>query len=94
MAEVVGSSPISGTILEVPMASLPRRAVVKTLSYKTIMLFLHFGVGYAFTGSWQFGSALAITDLVLGLFIFYYHERLWSTKIRFGKIRSKRNMRL
>ncbi|MGR3295398.1 MAG: DUF2061 domain-containing protein, partial [Candidatus Bathyanammoxibius sp.] len=39
------------------MPSLPRRAIGKTLSYKTIMLFLHFGVGYAFTGSWQFGSA-------------------------------------
>lgn len=91
MAEVVGSSPISSTILEVPMASLPRRAVAKTLSYKTIMLFLHFGVGFAFTGSWQFGSLLAIVDLVLGLFIYYYHDRLWSTKIRWGK--AKRNMR-
>ena len=93
MAEVVGSSPISGTILEVLMPSLARRAVGKTLSYKSIMLVLHFGIGYAFTGSWQFGSALAVIDLVVGLVIYYYHERLWSTKIRFGKIRSKRNMR-
>jgi uncharacterized membrane protein len=76
----------------VPMASLPRRAVAKTLSYKTTMLFLHFGVGFAFTGSWQFGSLLAIVDLVLGLFIFYYHERLWSTKVKWGKAK-KRNMR-
>ena len=75
------------------MASLPRRAIGKTLSYKSIMLVLHFGVGYAFTGSWQFGSALAIIDLVVGLFVFYYHERLWSTKIRWGKAK-KKDMRL
>jgi uncharacterized membrane protein len=72
------------------MTSLPRRAVGKTLSYKSIMLVLHFGIGYVFTGSWQFGSALAIIDLVVGLFVFYYHERLWSTKIRFGKVRRKK----
>ena len=91
MAEVIGSSPISSTILEVLMASLPRRAVAKTLSYKSIMLGVHFAVGFALTGSWQFGSLLAIINLVLGLLIFYYHERLWSTKIRWGK--AKRNMR-
>jgi uncharacterized membrane protein len=51
------------------------------------MLFVHFGVGYGLTGSWVFGSALAIIDLVLGVLIFYYHDRLWSTKIRFGKAR-------
>ena len=89
MAEAVGSSPTSSTILEVLMASLPRRAIAKTLCYKTIMLLLHFGIGYAFTGSWQFGSALAVIDLVVGLFVFYYHERLWSTKIRFGKAKKK-----
>jgi uncharacterized membrane protein len=67
------------------MASLPRRAICKTLSYKGIMLLVHFVVGYGLTGSWQFGSALAIIDLVLGLIIYYWHERLWSTRIRFGK---------
>jgi uncharacterized membrane protein len=75
------------------LPSLPRRAVGKTLSYKSIMLVLHFGVGFAFTGSWQFGSALALIDLVVGLFVFYYHERLWSTKIRWGKAK-KKDMRL
>jgi uncharacterized membrane protein len=75
------------------MASLPRRAIGKTLSYKSIMLILHFGVGFAFTGSWVFGGVLAIVDLVIGLFVFYYHERLWSTKIRFGKAK-KKDMRL
>jgi uncharacterized membrane protein len=64
---------------------MKERAVVKTLSYKSIMLLLHFGIGYAFTGSWQFGSALAIIDLVVGLFVFYYHDTLWSTRIRWGK---------
>ena len=73
------------------MASLPRRAIAKTLSYKTIMLGVHFAVGFAFTGSWVFGGILAIVDLVIGLFVFYYHERLWSTKIRkWGKVRRKK----
>jgi uncharacterized membrane protein len=74
------------------MASLPRRAVAKTLSYKSIMLVVHFFVGFAFTGSWIFGGLLAIVDLVIGLFVYYYHDRLWSTKIRWGK--AKRNMSL
>ena len=77
------------------MASLPRRAVVKTLSYKTIMLFVHFGVGYLFTGSWLFGGLLAIVDFVIGLLVYYYHDRMWSTKIRWGKAKkTKDNMRL
>ena len=70
------------------MASLPRRAICKTLCYKTIMMLVHFVIGFAFTGSWEFGSALATLDLVIGLIIYYLHERLWSTKIRkFGKLK-------
>ncbi len=71
------------------MASLPRRAIAKTLSYKSIMLIVHFCVGFAFTGSWLFGGLLAIVDLVIGLFVYYYHDRVWSTKIRFGKAKKK-----
>jgi uncharacterized membrane protein len=67
------------------MPSLPRRAICKTLSYKGIMLLVHFAVGLALTGSWMFGSALALIDLVLGILIYYWHERFWSTRMRFGK---------
>ena len=67
------------------MPSLPRRAIAKTLSYKSIMLLVHFGVGFGLTGSWVFGSALALIDLALGVIIFYYHDRLWSTRIKYGK---------
>jgi uncharacterized membrane protein len=67
------------------MPSLPRRAICKTLSYKSIMLIVHFVVGFVLTGSWVFGSALALIDLVLGVLIYYYHERAWSTRVRFGK---------
>jgi uncharacterized membrane protein len=49
------------------------------------MLFVHFAVGYGLTGSWQFGSALALIDLVLGVLIYYYHDRFWSLKVMFGK---------
>jgi uncharacterized membrane protein len=49
------------------------------------MLFVHFAVGYGLTGSWQFGSALAIIDLVLGVLIYYYHDRFWSLNVMFGK---------
>jgi uncharacterized membrane protein len=49
------------------------------------MLLVHFGVGFGLTGSWQFGSALALIDLVLGVLIFYYHDRFWSLKVMFGK---------
>jgi uncharacterized membrane protein len=52
------------------------------------MVLVHFGVGFAFTRSWVFGGALAFIDLVLGLLVYYYHERLWSTKIKqFGKVK-------
>jgi uncharacterized membrane protein len=49
------------------------------------MLLVHFAVGFGLTGSWQFGSALALIDLVLGVLIFYYHDRFWSLKVMFGK---------
>jgi uncharacterized membrane protein len=49
------------------------------------MLLVHFLVGFCLTGSVLFGSALAIIDLVLGVLIFYFHDRFWSTKVQFGK---------
>jgi uncharacterized membrane protein len=49
------------------------------------MLLVHFAVGFGLTGSWQFGSALALIDLVLGVLIYYYHDRFWSLKVMFGK---------
>jgi len=66
------------------LPSQPRRSIAKTASYKSIMLVVIALAGFTVTGSWQVGGLLAIIDLVLGLIIFYYHERLWS-KIKWGK---------
>ena len=85
IAEVTGSSPVSSTILERGLASLPRRAVAKTVTYRVVSTGVKFLAFYAVTGSWELGGLLVIVDAVISTILYYGHERLWSTKIKWGK---------
>jgi adenylylsulfate kinase len=44
------------------------------------------GVTFLLTGRLDFAISVGVADSLLKLFIYYFHERLWS-RSRFGQIR-------
>ncbi len=53
------------------------REVAKTLSYLSIHLVVGFSVAYAFTGSWEIASGLALVEPMVNAVAFFFHERAW-----------------
>jgi uncharacterized membrane protein len=60
------------------------RSILKALSWKLIATLLSFFVLYAETGSFAFASKLSWSIFVIGLMLYYLHERLWNG-IHWGK---------
>lgn len=60
------------------------RTLVKTITYRIIIIISIFSVTYITTG--EIGDALAITSItaITGTIIYYIHERVWN-RIHWGK---------
>lgn len=56
------------------------RDLAKTLSYLAVHLTVGFSVAYAFTGSIEIASGLAIIEPMINAVAFFFHEKLWATK--------------
>ncbi|PXW72963.1 putative membrane protein DUF2061 [Blastomonas natatoria] len=56
------------------------RDLAKTLSYLAVHLTVGFSVAYAFTGSIEIASGLAIIEPMINAVAFFFHERLWVAK--------------
>jgi uncharacterized membrane protein len=56
------------------------RDLAKTLSYLAVHLTVGFSVAYAFTGSIEIASGLAIIEPMINAVAFFFHEKLWSAK--------------
>ena len=54
------------------------RDLAKTLSYLAVHLTVGFSVAYAFTGSIEIASGLAIIEPMINAVAFFFHEKLWS----------------
>lgn len=52
-------------------------AMKKTLSFACVHFVVAFSVGYALTGSWIIGSALALVEPLVNTVAFYFHEKIW-----------------
>lgn len=57
-----------------------RRDVAKTLSYLAVHLTIGFSVAYAFTGSIEIASGLAIIEPMVNAVAFFFHEKLWAAQ--------------
>ena len=62
-----------------------RRSVVKTISYRAVILILDFTSIYLFTGQVKIAFGFMIISNIYTTIGYFVHERIWD-KIRWGKI--------
>ncbi len=62
-----------------------RRSIVKTISYRAVILILDFTSIYLFTGQAKIAFGFMIISNIYTTVGYFFHERIWD-KIRWGKI--------
>ena len=66
-----------------------RRSVVKTISYRVVILILDFVCIYLFTGKIKVAFGFMIVSNVYTSIGYFFHERIWD-KIKWGKLVNKK----
>ncbi len=61
-----------------------RRTVVKTITYRTLIIILDFLLIYVFTNKINVALWYTIVSNIYTSFGYYFHERIWD-KIKWGK---------
>ena len=61
-----------------------RRSVVKTISYRAVILILDFVTIYLFTGKMKVALGFMIVSNIYTTIGYFFHERIWD-KIKWGK---------
>ncbi len=61
-----------------------RRSVVKTITYRVIILILDFTSIYLFTGKLEVALGFMVVSNIYTTVIYFFHERVWD-KIQWGK---------
>ncbi|MDA3928142.1 MAG: DUF2061 domain-containing protein [Prolixibacteraceae bacterium] len=59
------------------MSVLPRRHLVKAITWRFIASITTFIIGWIVTGSLDFGMAIGAADVILKIGLYYLHERAW-----------------
>jgi uncharacterized membrane protein len=67
-----------------------KRSIVKTVSYRVIILILDFSSIYIFTGQVKVAFGFMIVSNIYTSIGYFFHERIWG-KIKWGKIGYKRD---
>ena len=62
-----------------------KRSVVKTISYRVVILILDFTSIYLFTGKIKIALGFMIVSNVYTTTGYFFHERIWD-KVKWGKI--------
>ena len=61
-----------------------RRSIVKTISYRVVILILDFISIYLFTGQIKVAGGFTIVSNIYTTVGYFFHERIWD-KIKWGK---------
>ena len=61
------------------------RTIIKAICWQGLGLVMMTGLGYAFTGSWSQGGALALASTVISLVTYFLYERVWA-RISWGRL--------
>jgi adenylylsulfate kinase len=61
-----------------------RRSIVKTISYRVIVVILDFVAIYLFTGKISVALGFTIVSNIYTTIVYFLHERIWG-KIKWGK---------
>lgn len=64
---------------------LPRRSVVKAVTYRIFIMCLDFATIYAFTGAVRVAVGFMIASNIYTTVAYFVHERLWA-KVRWGVV--------
>jgi len=64
--------------------TLPR-SILKTVSYRVLILILDFSSIYIFTGQIKIALSFTLASNVYSTVVFFFHERIWD-KIKWGRI--------
>lgn len=51
--------------------------MTKTFTFAALHFTVAFLVGWAFTGSWLVGGALALVEPACNTVVFHFHEKVW-----------------
>ena len=64
--------------------SLPQRSIAKALTYRILSVSLTFFISLIITGKLSWATAIAGTEAVTKMALYYFHERAWD-KVKWGK---------
>ena len=62
-----------------------KRSVVKTISYRAVILVLDFTSIYLFTGQIKVAVGFMVVSNIYTTLAYFFHERIWG-KIKWGKL--------
>jgi len=62
------------------------RSLVKTISYRALIIILDFGTLYLFTGKVTVAIGFTIVSNLYTTVAYFFHERIWD-KVKWGKIK-------
>lgn len=54
-----------------------KKKIAKSLSWRLHASVATIIISYIFTGQWKIAGAIAITLMIIKLFLYIYHEKLW-----------------
>lgn len=60
------------------------RSIVKSLVWRLVVFIVDFTIVYLFLESSEWAIKLALTKMVVSLFLYYTHERVWN-KVSWGR---------
>ncbi|HRN95830.1 MAG TPA: DUF2061 domain-containing protein [Candidatus Levybacteria bacterium] len=63
---------------------LNQRSIVKTITYRFLIILSNFTITYLLTKSFTLATSVAGVSFVINTLIYYFHERIWNT-VRWGK---------
>ncbi|MFI5163919.1 MAG: DUF2061 domain-containing protein [Bacteroidia bacterium] len=69
-----------------------RRSIVKTVSYRVVILILDFVSIYVFTGQVKIALGFMIVSNIYTTLGYFFHERIWD-RIKWGKINFKNSVK-
>lgn len=67
-----------------------RRSIVKTISYRVVIVILDFVAVYIFTGEIKIAVGYTVVSNIYTTLGYFLHERIWD-RIKWGKLIYKKN---
>jgi len=67
----------------------PSRSIVKSITFRVLILTSDGIIVFLLTHEYKLALTIVIVRNLAGIFIYYFHERLWNT-VRWGRMQNKK----